>query len=138
MILAVVSTIDLSPILTPALQLGGLILTGIASWALTLVAAHFKVSTNSALFQNLLSAIDRGISYGQQVAQTKADALGKITTQNAVVAEAANYVVSKMPSTMAALGITQAHVADLVLAKLPANPTPAQAQAAAAPAPIVT
>ena len=127
------TAIDLSPILTPLVQLAGLALAGFASWALSQVAAHYKISTQSALFQNVLGAVDRGIAYGQTVVAAKASNV-TINTSNAVAAEAANYVISKMPDALAKLGMTPAHVADLVTARLP-QPISVPAATAATPAP---
>jgi hypothetical protein len=125
------TTIDLSPVLTPLLQLAGLVLTGVASWALGRVAQHFRVATQSALFQNVLGAVDRGIAFGQQTVQADITAHGQVAVSNAVQAQAVQYVVDKLPGTLKALDITPAHVADLVLAKLPPpDPVPAPPPAA--------
>jgi hypothetical protein len=123
------TTIDLSPVLTPLLQLAGLVLTGVATWALQAVAHHFHVSTQSALFQNVLGAVDRGIAYGQQQAAAKVAAGVPVQVNSAVQAQAIQYVVDKMPDTLKSLGMDPTHVADLVLAKLP----PADSVAAAPP-----
>jgi len=119
--LAVVSTgaIDLSPILTPLIQTIGLILMGLSAWAVKKFADLLHIAKDSALRQTMLDAVDRGISFAQNKATTMAAAGVTIQTGNAVAAEATNYVVSKFPDTLNALGMTPQHVADVVLAKLP-------------------
>jgi hypothetical protein len=123
------ASIDLSPILAFLLQIAGLVLTGIVGWLGTRLALYFHVSTQSQLFANVLGAVDRGIAFAQQnLAARIANATGdKIALGSAVQAQAVNYVVSKLPDTLSKLGITPAHVADLVTAKLgsvPAAPPP--------------
>ncbi len=131
MILAVAtSTVDLSPILNPLIEIAGLVLSGFAMWALQRVATHFGISTKSALFQAVLGATDRGIAYAQNVVEARADT-ATVDVKNAVAAEAANYVTSKMPEALNKLGMTEQHVADLVLARLPQDdPKPALPPAA--------
>lgn len=127
MILAVVTPaatpIDLSPIIDPLIQLGSVILTGVVAWASLKVARFAHISTQSAALQQVLGAVDRGIAYGAQIAQQKADAsasaLAAADIQSETQRQAVNYVVTKMPDTLKSLGMTPQHVADLVLAKLP-------------------
>jgi len=114
--------IDLTPILNPLIQTAGLILTGFASWALAMVANYAHVSKQSALLQNVLGAVDRGISYAQNQATTYADGHGTIMPTTSTEQTAVNYVVSKMPGALKSLGMSPAHVADLVVAKLPVSP----------------
>lgn len=122
-------TVDLSPVLNVVIQIAALVLMGLAAWIAQKAAAWLHISTQSALFQNVLDAVDRGIAYGQQQAAAKVAAGVPVQVNNAVAASAANYVITKMPDTLTSLGMTPAHVADLVLAKLP----PADPVAAAPP-----
>jgi hypothetical protein len=124
MLLALAAPIvDLSPIVTPLVQLGGLLLTGLASWATLRFSQYLHLSSNNAAMQQLLGAVDRGISYGQQVAQAQATTIAN-TDVNAYLKsetqrQAVNYVVTKLPDTLKRLNMTPQHVSDLVLAKLP-------------------
>ena len=122
---AATATVNLSPILDPLVQVGGLVLTGLAGWASWKVSQFAHTAWQSALLNRVLGAVDRGIAYGTQKAQTVADANANVDVGDATKAAAVNYVVTKMPGTLKALGIDvtsqtgQQHVADLVLAKLP-------------------
>jgi hypothetical protein len=124
---ATAATIDLSPILNLLLQFAGLVLTAVVAWLGSRVATYFHVSTQSQLFANVLGAVDRGIGFAQQTLGAKIASGDKIAVSNALQAQAVNYVVSKLPDTLSKLGITPAHVSDLVTAKLgsvPAAPPP--------------
>lgn len=118
--------IDLTPILTPIISTAGLILTGFASWALARVAAYAHLSMQSALMQNLLGVVDRGITYGQNQATKLAAQDATINLASESEAQALQYVVNKAPGTAKSLGIDvttlngQQHIADLITAKLPA------------------
>lgn len=122
-------TVDLSPVLNVVIQIAALVLMGLTAWIAQKAAAWLHISTQSALFQNVLGAVDRGIAYGQQQAAAKVAAGVPLYVSSAVAAEATKYVVDKMPGTLNSLGMSPAHVADLVLAKLP----PADPVAAAPP-----
>lgn len=114
-----VTAVDLSPLLTPLIQIAGLVLTGLVGWAATRVAAYAHISSQNSLLQSVLAAVDRGINYGQQVATAAAQKDATVNVTSATQAAAVQYVTSKLPGTLAKLGMTPAHVADLVLAKLP-------------------
>lgn len=113
------TAVNLAPILDPAIQVAGLVLTVIAAWLAPLLAKRIGVSTQSALMQNLLGAVDRGISYGQQQATSLAAQDANVNVTDATQAAALSYVVQKMPGTISKLGISPQHVADLIVAKLP-------------------
>lgn len=114
------TTIDFSPVLTPLLQLAGLVLTGVAGWAVTKLATYLHVQTQSALLQTVTDVADRAISYAQNVVAAKVASGGAVVdVKNATIAEASNYLIAKAPQSLRALGMDSTHVADLILAKLP-------------------
>lgn len=118
------TTIDLAPVLTPLIQIAGIALAGVVTWLAGRAATYFHVSTQNALLQRVVDIADRGIAYGQQVVTEKVAAGAKVDVKNAVLAEATNYVLTKAPDAVASLGMTNQHVADMVLAKLPAAAAP--------------
>lgn len=114
------ATIDLSPILTPLIQLGGLILMGLVGYGVKKLCDVLHIAQDSALRQTILDGVDRGISFAQnKVTTLVASGVNVPAPQNAVADAAVNYVVTKFPGTLNSLGMTPQHVADLVLAKLP-------------------
>lgn len=134
MILAIATsatTIDLSPILTPLLQLAGLIFTGLAAWAVNKLATYLHVQSQSALLSTVIGVVDRGIAYGQNVVQAKIASGVRVDVKNEVAAQALNYAITKAPDTLKGLGMDSSHVADLILARLP-PPAPVAAPASAA------
>jgi len=112
------ATIDLSPILTPLIQIAGLILMGLAGWGVKKILDLLHIGKESTLRATLLDAVDRGITFAQNQATLAANG-AQVPVTNSTVATAANYVISKFPGTISALGLTNQHVADMVIAKLP-------------------
>lgn len=113
------TAIDLSPILQPLIQLAGLILMGVASWAVAKVAQLAGLGQQTALKQALIDATGRAIQWGESQIGQKIGSGASIETHNAVVAAAANYLISKMPDTLKSLGYTPQSIEDWVVAHLP-------------------
>lgn len=114
------NTIDLKPLLDVLIQFGALILTGVLAWAVKRAADYFHVAKDSELRTVVSGAIDNGIAFA--VAKAKdAEARGAtIHTKDQMIANAANYVLPKVPDALAKLGVTPDHLAEIITAKLPA------------------
>ena len=116
------TTVDLSPIVTPIIDIAGTVLTVLASWAAYKIAQMAHISTQSALAKTVLSGVDNAISYGQAMATADVAKGLSINVQNATAAHALNYMVSHFPDAQKLLGMTDQHLADIITAKLPTPP----------------
>lgn len=114
------NTIDLKPLLAVLIQFGAVILTVALSWAVKRAADYFHVAKDSELRKVVSGAIDNGIAFA--VAKAKeAEARGAVIhTKDEMVANAANYVLPKVPAALNSLGVTPEHLAEIITAKLPA------------------
>lgn len=121
---ATTTAIDLSAVLTPLLQLAGTILLGVATWAINLGAQKTGLENQTALKNMLIDATGRAITWAESQVGQKIGAGASIDVHNAVVAQAANYLLTKMPDTLKSLGISGTAIEDWVLAHLP-PPVPA-------------
>ena len=113
------TTISLVPILDIAIQLFGAALMAVGSWAVTMLSKKLKLSNDSEVRAYLQDALQRAVSFGVERAREQAKDIGTVEVRNEVVADAANYVISKTPDALKKLGISEDSIQDLVRARLP-------------------
>lgn len=107
-------TIDLSSVIsTVVLPIATSIVLGLAGWAMTRIAAlcHFQVQDGQR------DLVDNAITNGLAYAQSLLGPAEKVASSQ-TVATAVQYVLPKIPQTLAALGVTPAALEHMVLAKL--------------------
>lgn len=104
----------LEAVLTP-------LVTGAAGWALYHLGKLAHVTVTQAQSLAVENAMQKGLTYALSVAHKDADDRGMITPKDALVANAANYVLPKIPAYLAALGITPQGLAERIEARLPAD-----------------
>lgn len=130
------STIDLTPVLTPLIQIAGIALATLAGWVLTRLAQKFGIQGNTASMQNIDDAAMKSIQAAVMASQQTIALKGwdHVQTQNQLVAIAATYM-PKFKTTLAQAGIDpgteqgKASIRDIITRALPAGVT----QAAASP-----
>ncbi len=113
--------IDLGPILEIVIQLVGALLMTVGTWAVTMVSQKLKLSNDSEVRTYLQEALQRAVNFGIEKARTQAKDIKTVEVRNEVVADAANYVISKTPDALKKLGISEDSVRDLVRARLPGS-----------------
>jgi hypothetical protein len=150
------STIDLTTIEQGLLSIFGTVLLAIASYAATQLVTWLKSKGIQVANTNFDAQAKAALGFGIAQSMTEIEAKGwnHIPTQNAIVALAANSIISKAPDTLAAVGITptlgdpktlelvqEALASRLPAAMLTASASPSTpdtpAQAAAKTAPVV-
>lgn len=115
---AATGVIDLSPVVNQVIvPVLASVLIAVVIWAVQRAGAFFHFTISDGQRQLVSTAVDNAIAYAQTTLAPKE----KITTTD-IVAEAVNYLLPKIPDTLKALGITPDHLADLVTAKLGAQP----------------
>lgn len=135
--------------LTPVVQaLAGLVLAAMlaaARYVVPALIAHLKLQVTDSQRAAVLAACESGADLAYKFIVDNGASFAHVPIRNAAIAQGMSYVVSRMPDTLKALGLTTAHVTDIVTAKLGARyvddqgisiaPTVAPAASAAAPAP---
>lgn len=108
--------IDLSPIfntvVAPLLQTG---LLGLVGWGVAQLSLWLKFKLTQGQRDFLIGAVDNAVSY----AQAKLAAHETVTTDQ-TTATALAYLLPKVSETMAKLGITPAHLSEIITARIPA------------------
>ena len=112
--------IDFSPILNQLIELVGLLLVGVATWAVKKVADYFGLKQDDAARALIASAVNNGVKFAEGKLNTEVSKLDpRITVNSAFVAEAANYVVGHVPDALTRLGVTEQQLSEKILAQLP-------------------
>lgn len=113
------TAIDLGPL---ALALAGFAfaaLAGAGTWLAARAAAWLKLSQDSQVRGYLEVALGNGIAFARRQVEARLAAGIKVDVHNATVAEAAEYVIQRVPDALARFGITAEAVRDLIIARLP-------------------
>lgn len=137
------TSIDLSPILTPVLQVVGIALAAFAAWALKNLAQKLGIQANSAALANIDAAAAQAIQTGVMASQDviKAKNWDHVDTQNAIIASAATALVETGSKALSDFGIDPstpagaAAVTELVTRALPAGVAVAAASPTTPPVP---
>ena len=119
-------SIDISPIMDLALQLLGVALLGLGTWAINWVAQKFKLSADSEVRKTLQEALANGVTFAINKLHAEGAKISTVDTRYKIVAEAANYVSKRTPDALAYFKISPEALSDLITARLP---TPAAGDA---------
>ena len=145
-------TVDLSPVLTPLMQLAGLGLMVVGGVVLRRLAAKLGLDANSTIAKQLDDALDKSIAAGAMSASDMIKSRGwdHPEVKNVVVASAARYLAAQWPGLLKKAGIdvnnpayARERIAALLtrafptaMAPIAASPVTPPAPAAAAAAPV--
>lgn len=100
-------TLDLTPILTPLLQLAGIALAAGATWAVGRAASYFHISAQNTAIQAFDDALVRSIHAGAGAAADaiKANGYDHVDVQSQIVAWAAPYAMEKFGPALKNIGL---------------------------------
>lgn len=119
--------IDLRPLIETVAQLLIAGVSAVGLWVAKLAAAKLRIQADSDAAAALDRAIANGINLaGHKIADLVSAKIPEVHIQNALVADAAAYVVATMPDTIKRFGLTPDRVQELIRARLPV-PVPAAA-----------
>ena len=133
------TAIDLSPLLGLATQALIAGLAAVGAWAAAWVKRKTNIEANGLLSSQIDGVVERAVGFAQAHLMTllgHAD-FAKVETRNTAVQIALGFVASQASSQIAALGLTEQHLADLVLARMAKiDPTLVLPGSVALPAPV--
>ena len=111
---------DLTPLATQVAQLLIAILAAAATWAAAWVKKRANIAADSDLSHQLDGLLSEAVSFAQGHLMTllgHAD-FAKVETRNAALQIGLSFVASQAPGILNSLGLSEQHVADLLLAKM--------------------
>jgi hypothetical protein len=113
-------TIDLTPLVTDVIApLATAVLTPLISWVVWRVVQLLHLKLTAAQAQVVEGAMQNGIAFAMSRAQDLALQHAQVPTKSFIVKTAANYVMPKVPSALAKLGITPEGLEQRIEARLP-------------------
>jgi|GEM_PF-2595836 len=114
------SIVDLTPLVALVAQLLIAVLAATATWAAAWVKKRANIAADSEMSHQLDGLLSEAVSFAQGHLMTllgNAD-FAKVETRNAALQLGLSFVGSQAPSILQSLGMTDQHVADLLLAKM--------------------
>ena len=111
--------VDLSPLVSLGVQVLGGVLLAVASVAAGYVAKHFKLANESTVRGYLMDAAENAVAYAASKEQAlSAEGKFDVTTKNAVIGTASDYLLDHVPDAIAKFNLDRDHVERIVEAKL--------------------
>jgi hypothetical protein len=130
------TTIDLSPIITPILQVIGLVIAGVIAAYVPKAIAAFMARTGVQMTAQqqatVLGAAQTAAGRIETLLDQRALAVAEVKTDNPTVVQLAQEAVAAVPLAAAALGVTPEGIARIIVGKVDtlARVAPAPAPAA--------
>jgi len=114
-----VPVIDLSPIIQPVLGVCGLVITGLAGVYVPKAIEAFQTRTGIILTGQQQATVLAAVQTAKGVIETELDrgamAVAHVNVGNAKIQDQANAVLAAVPNAAAAMGMTQAGVARMIV-----------------------
>ena len=109
------TTVNFQPLLSQGMEILGMVLLALASWAATWLARKLKLDS---LAPELERIVEEGVKYGTNKLKRLASDKGKVDVQSEIAAEALGYVTRNGPKAMKALGYSQEQIRDKILSRI--------------------
>lgn len=110
------TAVSLAPAIDAVLAALAALLLALGTFAIQRLLGWLKLSQDEKVRAYLEDALQNGIAFAR--ARVSSRAVGSIDVKSAVVAEAANYAIARVPDALKRFGIDQDGVRDLVQARL--------------------
>ena len=118
-------TVDLAPLVNEVvLPLVTAVLSPLVPWLAYKAIQVLHLQLTKAQAATLEVAMQNGINYALGKVQAFTNAHGQVQMKDQVVAQAAAYVLPKVPDTLKALGVTPEGLKQRIEARLPPVPVP--------------
>lgn len=112
------TVIDISPLLNSLIELAGVALLTVATWAAHKYGKKLGIEQDSKVREYLDDAIAKGIAFGEAKLKEQAGKIDEIDIKNAKIAEAANYVTKGVPDALKRFKIDDERLKQLIIARL--------------------
>ena len=112
------TVVDISPVLQILLALASAVVAGAIPPLVTYFVKYIGQQNNANLRNQLEYALQAAAGEAYNVALRQVGGFSNVQVENAAVQAAMKYVIEKMPDTLKALGWTETHVREAVMARL--------------------
>ena len=110
--------IDLSPLVDAAIAAAAVVLTSLAGWLARRAARWLGESADSDMRIGLEMGLANAIGWAREQAERRADDVSRIEVRSRIVAEAAGYLLPKMPAALTHFGIDEEGLRERLEARL--------------------
>lgn len=115
------SFVDLAPAVQVLLQMLAGLLLAVGTWGVKRISDRFGIEVDDKIRGYLMSAVSGAVGFGIRKAKALIEekpGWTRIQVENAIVASAASYILSKVPDAVKRFNLTEEDIRDLILAKL--------------------
>lgn len=109
--------IDLTPILEVAIDSLAVVLMALGAWALEKLGRKFGLEADDQIRLVLREALEKGVGYARERAREQGYDFARIDVRNEAAANAANYVISRVPDAVSHFGLDADGLRELVRAR---------------------
>ncbi|MCH7870678.1 MAG: hypothetical protein IID33_03160 [Planctomycetes bacterium] len=110
--------IDLTPVLGIVIDLLAAALMTLGGWALAKLGRKFGLEADDQVRIYLGEALAGGIGWAKEQARKRSEDIAHIEVRSKLVAEAANYVIERVPDALKRFGLDRERIEKLVEARL--------------------
>lgn len=110
--------IDLTPVLGIVIDLLAAALMTLGGWALARLGRKFGLEADDQVRIYLGEALAGGIGWAKEQARKRSEDVSHIEVRSKLVAEAANYVIERVPDALRRFGLDRERIEKLVEARL--------------------
>ena len=110
--------IDLTPILNIAVDLLAVVLMTLGGWAVARLGRKFGLEADDQVRVYLNEALASGIGWAKERAKSKGEDFATIEVRSQAVADAANYVIERVPAAVRHFKLDEARVRQMIEARL--------------------
>lgn len=110
--------IDLTPVLDAGIDLLALVLMALGSWAIARLGRKFGLESDDRIRVYLGEALVSGIGWAKEQARKRSEDIAHVEVRNKLVAEAAGYVIERVPGAVNRFGLDRQRIEKLIEARL--------------------
>ena len=109
--------IEFGPLIDVVIEILASLVLIVGMLAVRALKKKFDIEVDEKMNARINEALERGVEFAKVKLKERGDRLG-LSTKDAVVAEAANYVIAGVPNALTHFGLTPARIAEMVEARL--------------------
>lgn len=110
--------IDVTPVLNLGIDLLALVLMALGSWAIARLGRKFGLEADDQIRVYLGEALVSGIGWAKEQARKRSQDMARIEVRNKLAAEAAGYVIERVPDAVKRFGLDRQRIEKLIEARL--------------------
>jgi mono/diheme cytochrome c family protein len=118
--LSTITSIDLSPLVQPTVEVLAGIFLAVGIWAVKKLSTKLGLEADDKIRSYLLTAVENAVAFGKTKAVEKFEHADwtKVEVKDEILAHAASYVMTRVPDAVKQFKLSEQDIKDMVMAKL--------------------